>query len=516
MNNKSGRKNVVYPELTNVNGVNQFFARISCEQNNSYNYVNAKVVNFNTSRPVCDGFSPMLVDYLLKTIKATSPGYDAIPFWVFTKCSFELSDVVCHLLNTFLLSGFVPEQWKKAIVTPIPKVPKPSGVSDFRPISVTPILSRLMEKYIVKQYMWPALLRTDGIRDQFAFRPTGSTTCALTFVLHNVTKMLETNAYVRCLQIDYSRAFDVISHEILIAKLKLLDIPLCVLHWVISFLQNRSQSVRYNGKISKDCQINRGIVQGSGLGPVLYTVMANDMKTVSCINLLCKYADDTDLLVPEKSDVSLADEFMNIKKWASDNKMIINCAKTKEIVFTKPNPRNFIQPLKIPDIEIVENAKYLGVTLSNHLKFDEHVKLILTQCSQRLYLMRKLKNQGLAQNKLDIIFSSLVVSKLKYAMPAWGGFLSASLCSQINSFLKRAHKFGLYSKLIDISTTLDEVDKHLFKQAENPTHCLFHLLPPKCVSKYELRERGHPYPLSAIPTELHKKSFINRCLFKLK
>ena len=114
---------------------------------------------------------------------------------------------------------------------------------------------------------------------------------------------------------------------------------------------------------------------------MLYVVMAKDLKTVSPSNRLFKYADDTTVLVPSDSDVGLEDEFENIKQWATDNKMILNITKTKEIVFRRPNPRLSLHPSPLPDIEQVKVAKLLGVVLSERLHFDDHVLAVLKVCS---------------------------------------------------------------------------------------------------------------------------------------
>jgi len=107
-----------------------------------------------------------------------------------------------------------PNHWKHALVTPVPKVTKPSHLSELRPISVTSILSRVTERIIVKKYLIPSLPQS-LLNDQFAHRPTGSTTAALIVLNHHVAKLLETNSYVRCLVVDFSKAFDTINHVIL-------------------------------------------------------------------------------------------------------------------------------------------------------------------------------------------------------------------------------------------------------------------------------------------------------------
>jgi len=127
------------------------------------------------------------------------------------------------------------------------------------------------------------------------------------------------------------------------------------------------------------------IVQGSGISPMLYVVMASDLKAKSAFNRLAKYADDTTLLVPSDSNIGLEEKFANIQQWASINKMKINLAKTKEIFFKRPNPRLSVHPAPVANIEQVQAAKLLGVVLSDSLLFDEHVHAILKTCSQRMY-----------------------------------------------------------------------------------------------------------------------------------
>jgi len=121
------------------------------------------------------------------------------------------------------------------------------------------------------------------------------------------------------------------------------------------------------------------------------------------------------LLVPEKMDVELSAEFENILKWATDNYMIVNVSKTKDIVFHRPSAYSLLPPV-LTGIELVVSAKLLGVTFCHNLKF------IITICSQRCYLLKCLKGQGLPAKELNTVFYALIVSQILYALPAWGVF----------------------------------------------------------------------------------------------
>ena len=115
---------------------------------------------------------------LLNKVRHSSSGLDDLSYWLFQKCSFELAGIVTSILNMSFSTGTVPSQWLTAVLTPVPKKSSPTELSDYRPVSVTPIMSRLAEKIFVQQWLRPALL-LELLKDQYAVRPTGSTCCAI-------------------------------------------------------------------------------------------------------------------------------------------------------------------------------------------------------------------------------------------------------------------------------------------------------------------------------------------------
>jgi len=127
---------------------------------------------------------------MLSSVKKTSPGVDDIPYWVFKHCAVELTPVVTYLINTIVSNGTPPPTWLKALVTHVPKKTPPTYFSHLRPISVTPILSRLTESLIVRKHLLPAIL-SDQLTDQFAYRPSGSITAALIATTHHTSCLLE-------------------------------------------------------------------------------------------------------------------------------------------------------------------------------------------------------------------------------------------------------------------------------------------------------------------------------------
>lgn len=502
--------------LGNSDELNEFFVSVATDPEYDIDNITAKKRSNSRADSVQDSLTEYEVYRILSTIKKTSAGPDGLPFWVFKECATQLSPVTTFLLNKSICSGSPPTAWKRAIVTPIPKVSQPKELADMRPISVTPILSRITERIIVQRFLWPALSK-EALLDQFAFRPTGSTTAALSCTMHFITKYLEepNTKYVRCLLIDYSKAFDSVNHEIVLNKLNQLDLPDNIFNWILNFLTGRSQAVSLNQSISKWLDITQSCVQGSGLGPMLYVILAMDLKPLSTLNKIVKYADDKTLLCPSNTDISLEKELKHILEWSAANKLKLNLSKTKEIVFRRPTLHLDSLPPCLELIDRVQTSKLLGCIITDTLNTTNHVDYVLRIANQRLYLLNLLRKRGLNQQGLSIIFESIIIARVMYAMPAISGFISAHDLSRINKLFKKANKWGLTSKSYDFTKLASEQDKKLFESIKkNSDHCLNQLLTTK-QSTYlnKLRRRGHRYSLPIIRTDLHKKSFVVRCLF---
>jgi len=241
--------------------------------------------------------------------------------------------------------------------------------------------------------------------------------------------------------------------------------------------------------------------------------MASDLRALSrLINKLFQYADDTTLLVPEHTDVQLEDEFTALKHWAETNKMIINMLKTKEVVFHRPDPTLYVSPAPLVGIEQVSSVKLLGLFISELLRFDEHVKYVLTVCSQRCYLLKTLRWQGLSHDLVDTVFQSIVLSRLGYALSAWGGFLSKQQINKIDAFLSRSYRLGYTVKLRTFDDILKSADSTLYKEVLKEKHCLHNLLPPARTIPMVLRN-CLCFQLPFCHYNVFKKSFIIRAVF---
>jgi len=148
--------------------------------------------------------------------------------------------------------------------------------------------------------------------------------------------------------------------------------------------------------------------------------MPSDLKAITPGNQLCKFADDTYLIVPDSNVDSRAAEMNNIDTWAQKNNLTLNRKKSQEIVFTDSRRRRQIAlPLPMADIIRVTFIKILGVAITNGLSASDHVRDVITSCAQTLYALRVLRAHGMCQEALQSIFRSVTIVKQLYASSAW-------------------------------------------------------------------------------------------------
>lgn len=471
--------------------------------------------------PIADGTQvPTIEEHsvkqLLLHLKRTASGPDDLPYWLWRDYAHLLAPVITKIFNHSLREQVVPLLWKLANVSPIPKETPLTAHKQLRPISLTNIIMRLFERLVCRHEL-SAPLKAFIRPDQFAYKKEHNTTMALLKCQHYWLNWLEEDAdFVKVYSFDFSKAFDSVSHQILCDKLKSLDVNPFIVNWIISFLSNRMQRVVVDGVSTEFVSINKGVPQGTVLGPVLFSIMVNDIIAVNpSRNLLTKYADDITLSVPVKSNVpdSAIQEVESIESWCRENRMTINFSKTWEMVVRGKTSKPL--PDILPTIQRKSELKLLGVTFNEDpCNWDTHFDSILHKASSRLYILRVCKYYGYTLQELTILFDSLIMSLFIYGIEIWACAYEGKYLSRIDKFCRRAVVFGYTSKHIVIKELINVRDKNLWENIiTNSQHCLHDLLPAK--RKRNLRDRGHNYILPRVRTERFKRCFVNRCLFNL-
>ena len=507
---KSKHVDIGYP--VDADTLNNYFASISTDTN--YLPPTPRV----TVNKYTDYFSEQSVFRILDTVKQTATGLDCIPSWFLRTAAPFLSLPIAHLFNLSLSFSVVPVQWKSSSITPVPKVALPKTCQDFRPISVTPVLSRLMEKEFIRNTIYPVLVNpnyTHLFSDQFAFRPTGSTTSALIHLLHTLSNMLQTEPYVHVIALDFSKAFDTVRHHTLLSKFSKLPISDSSYNWLLDYFSSRRHCTRVKEIISEFLEINASIIQGSGTGPISYVVNASDLRTIFLLNILFKYADDTYLIVPASLSHTIEQELKSIADWAAANNLTLNTKKSTEIIIFKPKSNNAnLPPPPIPGIQRVDQLVVLGVTIHERLSFKPHIDKVVSRCAQTFYALRVLRADGLSGSALWDVSNAILISRILYASPVWWGFIDVSDKQRLQSIVNKAQKNGFLSpSQASLADMCQIADAALFSDIlGNRNHVLHGLLPPVQSTGYQLRPRAHDRVRPQDANPLLRQNFIYRNL----
>ena len=272
--------------------------------------------------------------------------------------------------------GCFPDDLKVARVIPIYKGGKQEEFSNYRPVSILPVCSKLLEKIVHKQlykYITDNNIMYDG---QSGFRKHHSTCTALIKTIDKWNDEIDVGKYVGAVFVDLSKAFDMVNHELLIEKLHTLGIKENENLWFKSYLTNRTQCVSVNDSVSTPNVISSGVPQGSILGPLLFLLFINDMQNNVLHSTVDMYADDTLVYVCHKDvnviEKKLNEDLQNLSNWLVKNYMKVNVNKTKIMLLGTPAKTSKFNHVQVymdnMEVENVTCYKYLGVHIDVNLK----------------------------------------------------------------------------------------------------------------------------------------------------
>ena len=310
-------------------------------------------------------------------------GPDFIHPLLLKNCSEALSYPLYLIFCRSLAEGSVPSAWKRSTVIPLFKKGSRYDPLNYRPVSLTSICCKTMERIIVKHLY--EYLELNGIlsNHQFGFRPGRSVMEQLLLVYDDISTNVDAGRTVDLVLFDYSKAFDVVCHKILIDKLQLLGIDGQLLSWISSFLTDRVMQVCVQGHYSSTKNVNSGVPQGSVLGPLLfliyinyigaklscsYKIFADDLKLFACV------AHDPTSCYPQ-SDVTLQIDIDVLFRTSLSWGLRMNKSKCAVLRFSRKF-RNQSQPLYVLDgtpLPVHHSQRDLGVLVDDSLKFHEHV-----------------------------------------------------------------------------------------------------------------------------------------------
>jgi len=360
---------------------------------------------------------------------------------------FAISKPLTNIINQSFATGIFPNVLKIAKVIPVYKGNDPEIISNYRPISILPAVSKIFEKAIHIQLENYFEENNLFFQNQYGFRKAHSTELACLHLTQKLIWMIENNQIPINIYIDLQKAFDTIDHPILLSKLEYYGLKNTALELLGSYLTNRKQLVACENTKSKIKNIDTGVPQGSILGPLLFSIYINDINMATDLFEIVIYADDTTLCgslnTRNNEDTTLINENLDkISNWLVLNKLSANNSKTKYMLFH--NKQKKITPLTIKfndnHIESVNQFNYLGITLDTSLTFNGHISKLHSTLAKTIGSLNMIK-KFLSEQVLLQIYYTLLHSKLCYGLLVWG-----HNSSKLNKLQKRAVRIVTNSK----------------------------------------------------------------------
>ena len=356
-------------------------------------------------------------------------GIDDIPAAFYKDFAIPLSIPLQMIFQKSLNCGKIPNDWKKALVVPVFKHKgKRTDPSSYRPISLTCIASKIMER-IIRNVVYDHLDLNNLItRHQHGFVNRKSTETQLLECVNDWTKSVDERKGVDVVYLDVSKAFDSVSHVKLLTKMERYGIKDKILLWVKDFLKDRTQQVRLNGILSDPTGVISGVPQGSVLGPLLFILFMNDIVDVCKDSVIKIFADDSKLYMNSGSifeHQALLNDLKRVFHWMKVNQLSVAEQKCMvlHIGHSNPNFEYFVNGVKIP---CVNKVKDLGVTICADLKFSHHCNEIATKAFQksnlffRAFLCRD-------PNFLRAVYITYIRSGLEYCSSVWNPYLAKDI-----------------------------------------------------------------------------------------
>lgn len=351
-----------------------------------------------------------IVDIVNRFQSSTSPDIYGMTIDLLKQIIDPIACPLAKLINQCLVEGTFPDFLKNARTIPIYKKGSPDSPESFRPISVLPVLAKIFEVVLRDQIVNYFEVNNFFSTAQHGFRRGRSTATALMALSSRIQSAFENKKSVALVLCDLSKAFDVISHEILLQKLSAYGFTDKAWEMMCSYLSNRVQTVVVGGASSAPREVSHGVPQGSVLGPLLFLIVINDLRLHGSTLL---FADDTTLVAEGETGELAVEEaellLQKAKEWFALNKLQLNVSKTQHLLCSLGHN----QP---PDNN---EAKLLGFVLDAKLSWKGHIDHVCTKLSRVIFLLRRLKSQ-LTDRFLVTVYHSLFHSHLLYGILLWG------------------------------------------------------------------------------------------------
>ena len=369
------------------------------------------------------------VEKKLKYLKEDkSPGPDMVHPYILKNLAESLSFPLTLLFQQSIKEKKIPDDWREANITAIFKKGDRKQPGNYRPVSLTSVVCKLLEELVKKAIVDHMQINHLISNKQHGFLQGKSCVTNLLETLDCWTTSLEAKRPVDALYLDYRKAFDKVPHKRLIQKLHMYNIHPGIVSWVEDFLRARQQRVCVNGHLSDWRPVTSGIPQGSVLGPVLFIVFINDLP--SCINTDCRiFADDTKVYteVSKSHNNTLQDDICSLQDWSEKWQMEFNVDKCAVLQLGANNPHhNYIMEVNHKEtiLKQSEEERDLGILVDHQLNFKKHIEFITQKANRTLGVIKR-HFKYLPEKYFVTLYKTMVRSKLEYGNVIWSPIFEA-------------------------------------------------------------------------------------------
>lgn len=415
-----------------ANSINDYFSTIGEKIANSVPPSNVSYHEFLRGNYVGSFFFPEVTigDVILyvKSLKNKKCSINCIPAFVLKRIVPIIAPVMCYLINFSIGVSVFPACLKVARVVPLFKGGDSADMSNYRPISVLNILSKIIEKHAFRN-LYSYFEKNNILSEsQFGFRYGRGTSQAILKHCSYIYEKLDDNDIVFAMYLDFKKAFDSVDHEILLRKLSFYGVRGIPNQWLKSYLTDREQYVNINGVCSLSRTLYHSVPQGSNLGPLLFLIYINDLPNSSDSFSYTMFADDCTIACNiDRNHLNIAHQTINdnllpIVEWITANRLKINVEKTKYILYSYRGQNSLRQPIKIGH-EIVEQTdcvKFLGIKIDEKLTFSHHVSHISNKISSCLGMLCRLR-EFVPLSILGSVYNAIVLPHICYGIECWYG-----------------------------------------------------------------------------------------------
>ena len=409
---------------------------------------------------------PITREIIEKDLKRIPPnkatGLDGISIRVLKEALPVIIPSLAHMYNASISQGVFPATFKKAKVTPLHKKDSKDERSNYRPISVLPILSKPLERHVASAYLHYLTTNKLLYKNQSAYRPYHSCETALLNTADKWLKAMDNSELVGTVLLDLSKAFDLVNHDILIAKLSKYHTSTTALNWFTSYLSNRRQVCSVSGVLSSTAILNKGVPQGSILGPLLFSVYMNDLPFLLKETEVDIYADDTTIWSSGSNSTEIEQTLDNslrkANSWFKLNEMKPNAKKTKHLLIGTVqkllHSHKTTMELSIDDAKLEESVgeKLLGVVIDSHLSWNLHIDYLIRKVNSRICLLKRAKTYLTVECR-KMLYNALIKPVLEYCCTVWGN-CSVENLERLLRLQKRCARLILDATINDSSVKL--------------------------------------------------------------